>query len=649
MKSFYLTLLTLIIFTGFANAQELTGKIPEEAAMVIRYAGGNMSQKMTAEKFDTYALLKKKFFNAFKTDGKTSLQGTGINMEADAYQYLTTTDSTTGFVTLVSISNVEKFNQFIKSKNQDNIPIVAKQGFQFYPISSNTFLGWNQKVAVMVITSYNSHRYYQPEVLIDTVAAYGSVGEMAPYADSSISLEKVEAASDSVAMAVVDTTISAIDSSVETTQSVVGDDAVAAADETEAERANREASEKFYREEALRKDSVQLANAENILQLTFTDAFASSVRNNGSFNKLIDPNADISFWMDSTGLLSKLGAFYAKPSMFNYNMMPGYSQAANLYFDKDKVRIEQQLYSASAETAKLFKEIYNSKQNPSFVNYLRPSDLGFMSLSVNTEALMVFYYDMAKKIIAGVPYIGKETEMIDAYVDVLEIMIDEKAIANMLPGNGMIVLHGLTPKKVKYIAYDYDENYNAKETTKTKTELSPDFSVLFETKNERIFNKLINLPVKFSKDSKYKYEKTGDFYTLTFDENNIIDRLYFKVKSGKCIITTSLQNVTVNGPSESIGLDAATKQSVINSNYSGRINFNNIITALSSEVTDKKGKKSMAYLQANVRDLKFESSIKNDLIKTTTVLNIAGKHKNSLEYFFNVIENLLKIDAGDKK
>ena len=57
----------------------------------------------------------------------------------------------------------------------------------------------------------------------------------------------------------------------------------------------------------------------------------------------------------------------------------------------------------------------------------------------------------------------------------------------------------------------------------------------------------------------------------------------------------------------------------------------------------------ISYLQANANNLTFESSIKDDVIKSTTILNIEGKHNNSLEYFFNVLENLLKIDAGDKK
>ena len=107
----------------------------------------------------------------------------------------------------------------------------------------------------------------------------------------------------------------------------------------------------------------------------------------------------------------------------------------------------------------------------------------------------------------------------------------------------------------------------------------------------------------------------------------------------------------VNGgiQNEKNPIDANTKQSILNSNYSGNINFKNLITGLFTEITNKKNKKMISYLYDNVNNMTFESTIKEDLVKTTTILNIKGKHKNSLEYFFNVMENLLKIDAGNKK
>lgn len=641
MKKFLSITLSAILFTDCIFAQDIPGKIPAAACIVLKYAGGNLTQKMPVEKFDSYTILKKKFFNALKT-GDKSIESTGLNFQQDAWQYLTTTDSTTNFVTLIAIKDAEKFNQFIKTANKEKIPVTAKNGFQLYPISANTFLGWDGKMAALVISSYTNHHLYQPEISTDTANMYGEVGKMAPYTDSSIALEKAAKDEEIAVEKKSDTAVAVIDSA----QAAV-EAAAVNLEETPEQKNNKEAIDLIYKQGAIVKDSIQKANAENILLSVYNTPVAS-IKDNISFTKLIDKNADISIWMDSTSLLSKFPS-YAYPYKFNFNVLPGYTQAINVFFEKDKVKIEQQLLFGNDETARLFKSVYNSKQNPSFVNYLRAADIAHVSVSLNSEALMNFYYDAAKKILTGMPYIGKEAGLIDAYVDIVEIIIDEKAIADVFPGNALFVLHGLKPRKVKYIAYDYDNNFNGTETTKTKTEMSPDFSIFFETRNEKIFNKLINLPIKLNRDTVYNYKKTGDFYTLVLGENNIIDKLYFMVKDGKCVITTSLQDVGVTPQIEKNTIDAAARQSVLNSNYSGNINFKNLITGLSAEITDKKNKKMISYLNDNVSNMTFESTIKEDLVKTTAILNIKGKHKNSLEYFFNVLENLLKIDADNKK
>ncbi len=640
MKKLFSALVLLNCVADYCVAQDVLSKIPSGATMVIKYSASNLTQKLPPKKFETYTLLKKKFFNALLPDKNFTLESTGINLQQDACQYLLSTDSTTSFVTLVSISNTEKFSRFIQQKNKAHIAIQSENGYQMYRLSSNHYVGWNGNMAALVLTYYTSKRYFAPAETSDsTVSIYDGVGKMTPYADSSVVLEKAPSTLDSANVAIDDSTM--ITDSIASAANGTGPE------ETSQQKANKEASDFFYGREAIIKDSIQKITADNILQSAFV-APSVSIKDNVSFSKLVDKNADMSIWMDSTSMLGKLSSLYgAIPYKYNYNMFPGYSQAVNVFFEKDKVKMEQQIFTGSKEDAQLFKNVYNSKQNPSFIKYLQPSDIGFVSISVNSEALMNMYYGIAKKLLKGMPYIGKEADLVDAYIDIMEIIIDEKAIANVLPGNGLFVLHGVKPRKVKYISYDYDKDYNGKEVTKTKTEMSPDFSIIFETKNENIFNKLIKLPIKLNKESGFNYTKTGDFYTLVLGEKNIIEKLYFKVADGRCIITTSLQ--VVNGIVPKTNLDAATTQAFLNSNYYGNINFKSLIANLSSEVTDKKNKKMISYLQANISNLTFESSIQDDVIKSTTLLNIEGKHNNSLEYFFNVLENLLKIDAGDKK
>ena len=76
------------------------------------------------------------------------------------------------------------------------------------------------------------------------------------------------------------------------------------------------------------------------------------------------------------------------------------------------------------------------------------------------------------------------SEVVDIYIDLLEILLDEKGIADLLPGNYMFVMHDMKPRIVNYTDYEYDDEFNRKEVKKTKKELSPLFTFAFETHQE---------------------------------------------------------------------------------------------------------------------------------------------------------------------
>ena len=55
------------------------------------------------------------------------------------------------------------------------------------------------------------------------------------------------------------------------------------------------------------------------------------------------------------------------------------------------------------------------------------------------------------------------------------------------------------------------------------------------------------------------------------------------------------------------------------------------------------------YLKQNLGDVKMESRIKDGMIQGTTTLNIKGKHNNSLEFFFNMIDGVNSIIEKDRQ
>lgn len=126
----------------------------------------------------------------------------------------------------------------------------------------------------------------------------------------------------------------------------------------------------------------------------------------------------------------------------------------------------------------------NSKQSNGLVNYVNPDNIGYFSMSINTEAMANYYYTYMKKYLANIYGTKDYADIMDLYIDLLEIIIDEKAIAELLPGNYLFVMHDMKPQIVNYTDYEYDDEFNRKEVKKTRKELSPDFTFALETRRE---------------------------------------------------------------------------------------------------------------------------------------------------------------------
>ena len=90
--------------------------------------------------------------------------------------------------------------------------------------------------------------------------------------------------------------------------------------------------------------------------------------------------------------------------------------------------------------------------------------------------------------------------------------------------------------------------------------------------------KLAKLPLKYAKKEKYNYQDKGGYYELAFDADKYpISSLYFMVKDGKLVITTSKASIDMAISNTGYALDADTKNSILNNNYSLKINSKKLL------------------------------------------------------------------------
>ena len=554
-------------------------------------------------------------------------------------------DTCMSFVMLLKIKNEAQFLKLIKANSSSSQKVIIKNGYSFLPLSETGYLGWNKDKAVFVNSSYQNKQSYYPyynEATTDTAVAL--------LADTARLEEKKEDME--IAPPVADTMVKVIPE--EKTEEM-----------RQTEDSLQHIRDSIYnmkwelwnqQQDMIAKKQQQSA-AEKIISNSFPGNIIS-IKNDLAYQKIVDPAAHVSAWLKTESIFSQYANYFnkgaygilGKAAFHNTDTSADFNTAVNMYFDKDKLRMESKSFSADAKMNNLMLNVMNSNQNTKLIKYVNPGNIGYFSASINTEAMANYYYPLMKKYMANMYGMNEYSDVVDIYIDLLQIIIDEKGIAELFPGNYMFVVHDMKPQIVDYTDYEYDAEYNRKEVKKTKKELSPDFTFAIETKREDFMQKIANLPVKYAKKEGFNYQEKGGYYELAFDTGKYpIKSLYFIVKDGKAIVTTSKEviNMTINNTG--FTADAETKKSILNHNYSLNINTKRLIEKLDTQLSSDVNKKITDYLLKNMGDLQMESSVKDGMVQGTTTLNIKGSHNNSLEFFFDMIDAINNIMEQDKQ
>ncbi len=670
MKKIYTVILLSIVFP-FAKAQNFLAKVPSTASLVIKYSGSNFTTNVPLQKIDGYNFIKQEFFKLLHIDTLTSLQHIGINFEQDTYQYVTMEDSSMSFVTLLHLNNVPQFLQLIKGTYKAGTKTEKKNGFNLLTIADDTYIGWNETVAIIVHTTYQNRKNYYDylyssdsvKVITDSVAAVMDV----PKADTAtrfrppvIVKDKKTASKKTPVKATAKGKVKipvAAKTKKPARKKVLVNENYESHIKDSIDNVKREVWEQ---QQDMRIRKKQQTVAEKIIT-TVVAGNVYSIENDESYKKIIDPAAHVSAWVNTESLTDQYFNYFSARDYFYLlnkrkfiqDTADGYKSSVNVYFDKDKVRMDNKTYSPDTRLNRMGNEVMNSRQNPSLANYVNPGNIGYFSMSINTEAMANYYYTLLKKFISSTPYMSEYSDIVDVYIDLLEIVIDEKGIADLMPGNYLFVMHDMKTKMVTYTDYDFDKEFNKKEVKKTRKELSPDFTFIMETKKEGFMEKIAKLPLKYTEKQKFNYKDKGGYYELAFAEGEYpVSSLYFMVKNGKAIVTTSKDVVDMTLSNTAFATDIDNRNSILNNNYSLKINSQQLIEKLGGGFTTDVNKKIGDYLQQNLGDIKMESSLKNGMIQGTTTMGIKGNHSNSLEFFFNLVDainNIIEKDRQDKE
>ncbi|MFD2288437.1 hypothetical protein GJU39_04060 [Pedobacter petrophilus] len=659
--------LALLFFSIQNYAQDLAKKIPANAFTVATIKGDNVFKLMFVKDFNESFVGKKLLTETSKSLDKnfTSIEDFGINLEKNMYYFNQLSDSITYNCFLIPIKDATKFESLINDKEK-KFTLDGETRTMILP-DSTSIIKWNNNMMYFVTGSIKSSffadslksakygikdlRYQGSDVLTDsativTDSTYVTTEEpmvetvIAPpvvkakvqkkSAKKKVSSKKKAGKKKTAVKRKKVKLAEQIDVDDYAVKDSVGMDAYAT-DPDQYDEYQKEKAEQDAKTKALTLVWIS-AQADKIFNTNY-----ESIESNKSYNSSLDKNAIAEVWVSSLqdvyNSISPEFGTYGKAGL-----MKGYgSLTAKLFMDDKSFRISTGLELAK-DQADSYKKIMNRKINKKFLNYVDSEKaIGFMGYAIDTKAYLEEFPKLMQQTY-GSFLGGRMDEEISLGTDLFTLLLDEEAVSKVVKGDALFIINGLNTRDVTYTAYEYDEDYNQTEVTKTKKETMPDFLFMFSSEDHRLMNKLIKYGV-----NKQRVSVDNNIYKIE-EKKSPVD-IYFMIKDNIVFFGNSLTEMkSISNNNFRANISKTHKSLLSKNNFSFLFNAKNLVGKVpdqefGGEETAKKfnetlGKMGNVYMKSN--------PIKGNLVSADISAEIPNGHENALKYLFTLIENASK-------
>lgn len=633
-----------------------------------------------------WAKLNPVFKEVLKKENKANVWNdyskTGIKYDDSQFHYFTYSDSVKSYNAHFILDDEKRFASFVNSAKKEGLEIKKKTNYSYVSLDENTFIAWNANHAVLKILTYTKPFKYDEEAEMttdSTMVATDSVAVLPAMPHVEYDSEKEEVITDTKAfnykeeIQYLEEDLKSYQYSIKDSQSAIlrikndiqylkkhhqypeekiAEDAVSveegdqAMSPTEGDSLDEESDESYQkRMDSIKIDDFKIVSnlAENSFAEFFNSNFTIDVPQDQT--KFKDSKADLFAYTNFGNIFKdRKGStpFGAMGNVQNYMAKLYNSDSSyNLYFDNNKVKLVTNYQHKDPKMQKSFAELYDGKPNKKLAKLLSDKTIGYFSMNLNGEKSFDALYDLIQNMSENQEY-KKEISLL---VETIKIALDEKAISKIIPGNTLFILNDLTYKKVNYTDYEYDEDYNEKEVTKTKDSAMPNFTFAFGTENEGYWNRFFDL-LSTNKKTAENFVKRGDFYEFKEKDNAQLDRLIFKVEDGIVYITTSPDNI---GEKQQSANTRKLAKEISKHSLSGWLNTPKLVEGLGKEFSDKKQGELLNLMRKNLGEITYKTDVKSESIQTEMNYNINNSSENSLMYFFDLFDDIYKIMEPDQK
>ncbi|WP_228423102.1 hypothetical protein [Chryseobacterium mucoviscidosis] len=653
-------------------------KLPKDVLFYMEINGKQLNQKINWQKLNPF-LLEVAKEDKEKQASWNDYSKTGIKYDATQYHYANFNDSVKTYTAHFLLDNKEKFQEFINSSKKKGLEISKRKNYSYVNLNDEMFVAWNDKQAVLKLIGYDKpSAEWNDEMTADSAAvtidsAAAAVMDSAAVAVDSTYAEKAFDYKEEIKYLKDD--IQYLKEDIKEYQAEIAKkekDIKYLEKHHKYPEEEKDSSDKNYSEkeseytlphmeeemdEETEEDSIYQKQMDSLkiekfkitkklAEKDFDDYFNSTLELDVSKDILSfrDGTSDVFVYTDygrivNNGAYGKIMSHYPFGNLMGkaYNSNSSY----NLYFDNDKVRMVNSYQHKNEAVQKSLNSVYKGKKNKKLTALINDRSIGYYAINVDGNKYFDVMYSLLKD--SGEGDYQKEMELV---METMKIVLDEKAITKIAPGNGIFVLNELKSKTVEYTDYEYDDDYNEKEVKKTKEIAVPNFTFAFATENEGYWNRIFDM-MTTNKVTAKKFSKNGDFYAFSEGKNDgYFDKLFFTVKDGIVYITTSTENISSKNQSE-----ISEKWAKDSAKYplSGRFDIQKLMVGLEKEFKTPSERKTLDLLKKNMGEVYFKTEAKGEKIETEVNYNIKNASENSLMYFFDVFDEVYKMKESDKK
>jgi len=503
----------LICFSlmGSVKSQDLIKLIPEDAEMIAAFNVKEIVQKANANKLNEL-LQKAGLFKQIEKSGASvgnDIKNLGIDLTQTSYFYSRKTDSVSFIEFIFPLSNKGQFEKLLHDAGE---PKPLANGYSTIALKPGSMLVYNERIA-RFISSTMSTTFFDN----DSVASrYGikKVAYMAPAADAySPEIDSAAAVADSAAVAVdweegekeieplsppiiVESVPDTVVASVEAAVPVPMDVAPAEMHDP----SYYDSLYTAYEDQNRKNDSIRNALRDQWLMGEATRLLSTSYKalSISDQNKVLKNLGLIRLYIPHVeelyrGLMPYKSIPYLYMGINMDKFKTGYQDGIlDLSQDGNVLKLKGSM-GLDKDLADLSKRLYARKPNGKFSKYLTDKTLGFFNVNINSEAYLRDMPSYMAKYYGGL--LGPQQDLVEWGLMALEVALDEKSIAQVMPGDHLFVVNGLRKFRKEYIDYSYDDEYNATEVKKTKDETLPVFIWMFTSKDQRLIKRGLDLAV----------------------------------------------------------------------------------------------------------------------------------------------------------